>query len=33
MRVGTFSADILARNPADDSVVLIENQLEGDVLP
>lgn len=27
-RVGTFSADILARNPADDSVVLIENQLE-----
>ncbi len=28
-RVGTFSADILARNPADDSVVLIENQLEG----
>lgn len=29
MRVGTFSADILARNPADDSVVLIENQLEG----
>jgi hypothetical protein len=28
MRVGTFSADILARNPADDSVVLIENQLE-----
>lgn len=29
MRVGTFSADILARNPADDSMVLIENQLEG----
>ena len=29
MRVGSFSADILARNPADDSVVLIENQLEG----
>lgn len=29
MRVGTFSADILARNPMDDSVVLIENQLEG----
>lgn len=29
MRVGTFSADILARNTADDSVVLIENQLEG----
>jgi hypothetical protein len=29
MRVGTFSADILARNPVDDSVVLIENQLEG----
>lgn len=29
MRVGTFSADILARNPTDDSVVLIENQLEG----
>ena len=28
-RVGTFSADILARNPGDDSVVLIENQLEG----
>lgn len=28
MRVGIFSADILARNPADDSVVLIENQLE-----
>jgi hypothetical protein len=28
MRVGSFSADILARNPADDSVVLIENQLE-----
>lgn len=29
VRVGTFSADILARNPMDDSVVLIENQLEG----
>ncbi|OYU00709.1 MAG: hypothetical protein CFE36_14445 [Sphingomonadaceae bacterium PASS1] len=29
MRVGTFSADILARNAADDSVVLIENQLAG----
>jgi hypothetical protein len=29
IRVGTFSADILARNPTDDSVVLIENQLEG----
>lgn len=29
MKVGTFSADILARNPLDDSVVLIENQLEG----
>lgn len=29
MRVGTFSADILARNPTDDSVVLVENQLEG----
>jgi len=29
IRVGTFSADILARNPVDDSVVLIENQLEG----
>lgn len=28
MRVGPFSADILARS-ADDSVVLIENQLEG----
>ena len=26
--VGPFSADILARNPMDDSVVLIENQLE-----
>ncbi len=26
--VDTFSADILARNPMDDSVVLIENQLE-----
>jgi hypothetical protein len=29
MRVGTFSADILAHNATDDSVVLIENQLEG----
>ena len=29
MRVGTFSADILARSAADDSVVLVENQLEG----
>jgi len=29
MRVGTFSADILARNATDDSIVLIENQLEG----
>ena len=28
IRVGTFSADILARNPTDDSVVLIENQLD-----
>ena len=28
-RVGSFSADIIARNPVDDSVVLIENQLEG----
>ncbi|WP_424688006.1 hypothetical protein [Erythrobacter sp.] len=28
VRVGPFSADVLARNPADDSVVLIENQLE-----
>ena len=28
MRVGSFSADILARNPVDDGVVLIENQLE-----
>jgi hypothetical protein len=28
MRVGTFSADILARSATDDSVVLIENQLE-----
>ena len=28
VRVDTFSADILARNPSDDSVVLIENQLE-----
>ena len=27
--VDTFSADILARNPLDDSLVLIENQLEG----
>lgn len=27
--VETFSADILARNPQDDSLVLIENQLEG----
>lgn len=27
--VGGFSADILARNPQDDSLVLIENQLEG----
>jgi len=26
--VETFSADILARNPMDDSIVLIENQLE-----
>ncbi|MEM9567485.1 MAG: hypothetical protein AAF974_04190 [Cyanobacteria bacterium P01_E01_bin.34] len=26
--VGPFSADILARNPMDDSLVLIENQLE-----
>ena len=26
--VGSFSADILARNPQDDSLVLIENQLE-----
>lgn len=26
--VETFSADILARNPLDDSVVLIENQIE-----
>src|SRR5690349_12439656 len=26
--VDNFSADILARNPLDDSVVLIENQLE-----
>jgi hypothetical protein len=26
--VETFAADILARNPADDSLVLIENQLE-----
>ena len=28
VRVDTFAADILARNLADDSVVLIENQLE-----
>jgi hypothetical protein len=28
VRVETFAADILARNPSDDSVVLIENQLE-----
>ena len=28
MSVESFSADILARNPMDDSVVLIENQLE-----
>ncbi len=27
--VGRFSADILARNPMDDGIVLIENQLEG----
>lgn len=27
--VETFSADILARNPQDDSLVLIENQMEG----
>jgi hypothetical protein len=27
--VETFSADILARNPQDDSLVLIENQLDG----
>jgi hypothetical protein len=27
--VETFAADILARNPLDDSLVLIENQLEG----
>ena len=27
--VDTFSADIIARNTLDDSVVLIENQLEG----
>lgn len=27
--VDTFSADILARNPMDDTTVLIENQLEG----
>ena len=29
MRVGPFSADILAKNASDDSTVLIENQLEG----
>lgn len=29
IRCGSFSADILARNIDDDSVVLIENQLEG----
>lgn len=28
VRVGTFSADLLARNPEDGSLVLIENQLE-----
>ncbi|MGK7663530.1 MULTISPECIES: hypothetical protein [unclassified Marinovum] len=28
VRVESFAADILARNPSDDSVVLIENQLE-----
>jgi hypothetical protein len=28
VNVGSFSADILARNPQDDSLVLIENQLE-----
>lgn len=28
VRVETFAADILARNPADGSIVLIENQLE-----
>ena len=27
--VDEFSADILARNPRDDTAVLIENQLEG----
>lgn len=27
-RVGSFSADIIAKNAADDSIVLIENQLE-----
>jgi hypothetical protein len=27
--VDSFSADILARNPVDDTLVLIENQLEG----
>lgn len=29
VRVGTFCADILARNPLDDSRILIENQLAG----
>lgn len=29
IRVGTFNADLLARNATDDSVVLIDNQLEG----
>ena len=28
VRVGTFAADLLARNPEDGSLVLIENQLE-----
>ncbi len=28
VRVGTFSADLLARNPQDGSLVLIENQLQ-----
>lgn len=28
VQVDTFAADILARNPSDDTVVLIENQLE-----